>query len=64
MPTDTEQAVIADILERQRKGILKYGKTVAQSRIALRAWLQHLYEELLDAAIYVKRAIQFIDEGH
>jgi len=59
--TDTEQQVCADILARQQLGIKKYGTTVAQNPLELRDWLQHQYEELLDAAVYCKRAIQQLD---
>lgn len=58
---DTEFEVIQDIIERKKKGFDKYGVSVADSPLALRQWLQHQYEELLDAAIYCKRAIQEID---
>lgn len=60
-PTGIEAAVCADIARRQALGIAKYGTTVAQNPLELRAWLQHQYEELLDAAVYVKRAIAEID---
>ncbi len=58
---DTEHLVCRDILKRQETGIQKYGLTVAQNGLTLRHWLQHQYEELLDAAIYCKRAIQELD---
>ena len=58
---DTEFEVITDIAARKKKGIGKYGVTVANNPLNLRQWLQHQYEELLDAAIYCKRAIQEID---
>lgn len=58
---DIEKQVCADILARQQLGIAKYGTTVAQNPLELRQWLQHQYEELLDAAIYCKRSIQQID---
>lgn len=60
-PQGTEARVCEDIAERQALGISKYGKTVAESNIELRAWLQHAYEEALDLAIYLKRAIEKID---
>ena len=59
---DTEQQVIADILERQRLGIKKYGTTVAHNPLNLKQWLQHGYEEALDMAIYMKRAIQQLED--
>jgi len=60
---DTEFEVIQDIAERKKKGLSKYGTSVAQNPLVLREWLQHQYEELLDAAIYCKRAIQEIDNA-
>jgi hypothetical protein len=44
-------------------GVAKYGTTVADNPLPLRAWLQHAYEETLDEAIYLKRAIEEIDAG-
>lgn len=60
---DTETQVCNDILRRQKVGILKYGVTVANNPLSLRDWLQHQYEELLDGAVYCKRAIQEIDNA-
>jgi len=57
LPSGVEASVCADIAERQQKGIRKYGMTVATNPLHLREWLQHAYEEHLDAAIYLKRAI-------
>jgi hypothetical protein len=39
-------------------GIAKYGVTVEQSDEKFKAWLQHAYEEALDMAVYLKRAIE------
>jgi len=60
--SDTESLVIADILRRQLVGLQKYGTPVAENPLPLREWLQHQYEELLDAAIYCKRAMQELDK--
>jgi len=60
-PTGIEAAVCEDITKRQQIGIAKYGTTVADNPLDLRQWLQHQYEELLDAAVYTKRAIAEID---
>ena len=59
---DTEAEVVKDILARQELGIAKYGTTVAQNPLELRQWLQHAYEEKLDDAVYMKRAIQQLDK--
>ncbi len=61
MATGTEGRVCADIARRQSVGMAKYGKTVEGNLLPLRAWHQHHYEELLDAAIYVKRIIEEMD---
>jgi hypothetical protein len=60
---DTELLVTDDILNRQRLGLAKYGTSVANNPLELREWLQHQYEELLDAAVYCKRAIQELDKA-
>ena len=56
-----EAEVCIEIARRQEKGIAKYGTTVADNPLSLRQWLQHAYEETLDKAIYLKRAIAEID---
>lgn len=61
--TGTEALVCADIARRQQLGIQKYGQTVADNPLELRAWLQHAYEEVLDQAVYLRRAIQEIDDN-
>lgn len=58
----TEADVCSDIAKRQALGINKYGTTVRDNNLTLREWLQHQYEELLDAAIYTKRAIEELDK--
>lgn len=60
-PTGVEADVCNDISARQRFGIAKYGTTVAENPLPLRAWLQHAYEECLDQAVYLRRAIHEID---
>ena len=47
-----------DIAYRQQQGLSKYGTTVADNPLTLRQWLQHAYEEALDQAIYLKRAME------
>lgn len=59
--TDTEELVIRDIKFRQQAGIKKYGTTVANNPLELKLWLQHFYEEMLDGAIYARRALQELE---
>jgi hypothetical protein len=61
-PTGTEMLVCEDIAKRQQVGIKKYGTTVCANPLELREWLQHAYEECLDQAVYLRRAIQEIDK--
>lgn len=56
-PTGIEAQVCQDIAARQALGVAKYGCTVAENPLQHRAWLQHAYEECLDQAIYLKRAM-------
>lgn len=58
--TGTEAQVCRDIAERQQKGIAKYGITVDKNPLSLKQWLQHAYEECLDQAVYLKRAMKEI----
>lgn len=60
-PTGTEARVCEDIAQRQKTGIAKYGTTVTANPLALRAWIRHHYEELLDAAVYVRRQMEEMD---
>ena len=59
--TSIELLVMQDIAARQCAGFVKYGTTVAENPLPLRDCLQHAYEEHLDAAIYLRRAIAEID---
>ncbi len=47
----TELRVCQLIAERQMRGIEKYGTTVSDNPLPLRAWLRHALEETLDNAI-------------
>lgn len=59
-PTGIEKLVCEDIAKRQQAGIKKYGVTVADNPITELQWQQHLYEELLDAAVYARKLIELI----
>ncbi len=59
----TEARVMHLIAQRQAKGVEKYGTTVRENPLALRAWLQHALEESLDMAVYLARSIEEIDRN-
>ena len=49
------EAVVAQLRTRAEKGTLKYGTTMERDDLTLIQWLQHLQEELMDAAVYVEK---------
>lgn len=61
MKKDIERMVCDDILRRQQLGLAKYGVSVAENPLPLVMWLQHAYEEALDTAVYLRRAIEQLD---
>jgi hypothetical protein len=59
--TGTEKDVCDDIAKRQALGFRKYSTTVRNNQLPLKQWLQHAYEECLDQAIYLKRAMEELE---
>ena len=47
-----------DLKERSNIGVKKYNTTLDRTDIDLKGWLQNAYEETLDKALYLKRAIR------
>ena len=62
-PTGTEARVCRDIAMRQSLGTQKYGTTVADNPLSHRQWLVHAYQECLDQAIYLRRAIEELERN-
>lgn len=50
-------AVIADLRRRELKGLKTYGTTMDRTDLSHAEWLNHLYEEVLDSAVYLKKVI-------
>ena len=50
-----EDEVCEEIQARAERGLNKYGVNMERGDLDIHEWLQHLLEELLDAAVYVKR---------
>lgn len=61
LATGTEGRVCQDIAERQAAELDKYGTTTEHNPNALRQWLQNEYEQTLDKAINLRRAIELMD---
>ena len=62
-PTGTEARVCEDIAARQQLGIKKYGTTVEDNPLTLLEWLRHSYCEKLDDIIYMRRAIEELENA-
>lgn len=56
------KSVCDDLQRRSFAGIAKYGTTLDRTDLGLREWLQHAYEECLDQAQYLKRAIRELEK--
>lgn len=55
-----ENAVAKQLLLRAKIGEKKYGTTMERNDLSLKEWLQHLQEEILDAAVYIEKLKQEI----
>ena len=49
------EAVVVQLRTRAEQGKRKYGTTMERDDLTLMQWLQHLQEELMDAAVYVEK---------
>ena len=47
--------VIEQLEQREKKGLIKYGTTTERKDLTVTEWLQHLQEELMDAAVYIEK---------
>jgi len=56
------ERVVSLFRSRSQRGIQKYGITLDKNELSNREWLQHLQEELMDAALYVEKIKSIIDE--
>jgi len=52
------EAVKIDLDARSAKGVEKYGVHVGDNPLTHGQWLRHAYEEALDMAVYLKRAME------
>jgi len=53
--SDVEDEVCNTIQERAKVGKAKYGVTMEREDLSHDEWLEHLQNELLDAAVYIQR---------
>jgi len=57
-----EDAVAAKLLNRAEVGKRKYGVTMERDDLTLMEWLNHLQEEVMDAAVYIEKLMKVIEE--
>ena len=57
-PDSNVEAIRDRLLQRSQVGFEKYGVTTERKDLDVSAWLRHLQEELLDAAVYIEAALQ------
>ena len=55
--------VVEKIISRSEVGIKKYGTTLDRNDLTIKEWLQHLQEELMDAAGYIEKLISVIEDS-
>lgn len=56
-PDKVVRSVMKDLNDRSNVGINKYGTTLDRDDLSHVEWLTHMYQELLDAALYCKTLI-------
>lgn len=56
------ESVRQDLLDRSEVGIKKYNTTLDREDLDTVDWLVHAYEEMLDGALYLKRAQQDVQD--
>ena len=49
------QQVVNKFVSRSDVGFAKYGKTMIDDKSDIKIWLNHVQEELMDAALYIQR---------
>ena len=58
--SNTLESVIADLRKREEKGLKEYGTSVDRKDLILKDWIKEAYEEALDLAVYLRRAMDDI----
>ena len=55
--------VAQKITQRSEVGLKKYGTTCGRNDLSLTDWLNHLQQELMDAAVYVEKLMQTLEQS-
>jgi len=57
-PDPNVQVVVDSHIARAKEGLAKYGTDTTRGDLTEVEWLEHLKEELMDAAVYAQRIIE------
>jgi hypothetical protein len=61
IPSVTVSDVINDLLAREERGIAEYGTTVDRRDYDLKRWIDEVYQETVDKAVYLRRVLNEIN---
>lgn len=53
-----EENVITKIRQRAETGTVEHGDTMEREDFTLLQWLQHLQDEVMDAAVYIEKLME------
>ena len=56
-----EDKVCEKIQQRAEVGKAKYGITMEEEVLAIREWLNHLQQELMDACVYLEKVLGLVE---
>ena len=60
-PDPLVRKIAERMINRSNVGIKKYGDTMDQTKMGLTAALKNTVEELLDAAVYIEKAVTLLE---
>jgi hypothetical protein len=47
--------VFSEFIEREERGVKKYGTTMDRNDLSLSEWIEHMKQELMDAILYLEK---------
>ena len=47
--------VFSEFIEREERGVKKYGTTMDRNDLSLDEWIEHMKQELMDAILYLEK---------
>jgi len=53
--------LFAEFVEREERGVKKYGTTMDRNDLSLDEWIEHMKQELMDAILYLEKIKSLYD---